>query len=342
MKLLIIGGTVFLGKHLIEAALARGHEVAMFNRGTHDDGMFPEVERLRGDRREDLSALRGRRFDAVIDTCGYVPVTVRASARLLSESAAHYTFISSQSVYASYDVPGMDEMHTVQKLSDEQVREAEAIKPEGNIIAVNYGEMYGGLKALCERVVEEEMPGRALSIRAGLIVGPGDYTDRFTYWVRRVAAGGEVLAPGDADRPVQLVDVRDLAEWLVRMAENRTAGIYNATGPARKLSMQELLEACRSASGSDASFTWVSDDFLKEAEVAGWSEMPLWLPAEDNVVNFFSVDCGKAINAGLTFRPPVETARAILEWDRTRDGELRAGLKLEREMELLRAWHQKQ
>ena len=342
MKLLIIGGTVFLGKRLVEAALARGHEVAMFNRGTRDDGMFPEVERLRGDRREDLSVLRGRRFDAVIDTCGYVPVAVRASARLLSESAEHYTFISSQSVYANYDEPGVDETHAVQKLSDEQVREAEAIKPEGKIIAVNYGEMYGGLKALCERAVEEEMSGRALSIRAGLIVGAGDYTDRFTYWVRRAASGGEALAPGEPERPVQLVDVRDLAEWLVRMAENRTAGIYNATGPAHKLSMRELLEACRSASGSDAGFTWVSDEFLKESEVAGWSEMPLWLDAEHNVANFFSVDCGKAINAGLTFRPLIETARATLEWDRTRDTELRAGLKRERETELLRAWHQKQ
>jgi 2'-hydroxyisoflavone reductase len=344
MKLLIIGGTVFLGKHLVEAALASGHEVKMFNRGVHDDGLFLEVERLRGDRREDLSALRGRRFDAVIDTCGYVPGAVRASARLLSDTVEHYTFISSQSVYANFDVPGVDESHAVQELSDEQVREAEAIKPEGKVIAVNYGEMYGGLKALCERAVEEEMPGRALSIRAGLIVGPGDYTDRCTYWVRRVASGGEVLAPGQPDRPVQFVDVRDLSEWLVRMAENRTAGIFNATGPARKLSMRELLEACRSASGSDASFTWVSDEFLKEAEVAGWSEMPLWLPAEDNVVNFFSLDCSQAINAGLTFRPPVETARATFEWDRTRDDakDLRAGLKREREMELLRAWHQKQ
>lgn len=343
MKLLIIGGTVFLGKHLIEAALARGHEVTMFNRGRRDDGMFPEVERLRGDRRTDLSALEGRSFDAVIDTCGYVPSAVRATARLLADKAEHYTFISSQSVYADFDVPHADESHPVQQLTDEQVREAEAIEPGGNIVAVSYGEMYGGLKALCERAVEAEMPGRALSIRAGLIVGPDDYSDRYTYWVRRVAAGGEVLAPGEPERPVQLVDVRDLADWLVRMAESRRTGIFNATGPDGVLTMREMLEACRSASESDATLTWVTDEFLKEAEVAGWSEMPLWLPPEANVVNFFSVDCRKAFEAGLTFRPPAETARATLEWDRQRDApELRAGLKREREEELLRVWHGKQ
>jgi 2'-hydroxyisoflavone reductase len=341
MKLLILGGTVFLGRHLVEAATARGHEVTIFNRGVHDAGLFPEVERLRGDRREDLSALKGRSFDAVIDTSGYVPGAVRASARLLSETAEHYTFISSQSVYANFDAPNLDETHEVLQLTDEQVREAEAIKPDGNIIAVSYGEMYGGLKARCERVVEEEMPGRALSIRAGLIVGPDDYSDRYTYWVRRVAEGGEALAPGSPERPVQFVDVRDLAEWLVRMSENRVTGVFNATGPDYKLSMQAMLEACRSAAESDASLTWVSDEFLKESEVAGWSEMPLWMPAEDNVVNFFSVDCRKAFDAGLTFRSPVETARATLAWDRTREKELRADLKSERELELLRAWHSK-
>ncbi|MBV9210892.1 MAG: NAD-dependent epimerase/dehydratase family protein [Acidobacteria bacterium] len=342
MKLLILGGTVFLGRHLVEAALARGHEVTIFNRGVHDAGLFAEVERLRGDRREDLSALEGRSFDAVIDTSGYVPGAVRASARLLSENASHYTFISSQSVYENYDAPGLDETHEVQQLTDEQVREAEAIKPEGNVFAVNYGAMYGGLKALCERAVEEEMPGRTLSIRAGLIVGPDDYSDRYTYWVRRVAEGGETLAPGEPSRPVQFVDVRDLSEWLVRMSEERVTGVFNATGPDYKLSMGEMLEACRVAAESDAVFAWVGEEFLKEAEVKGWSEMPLWLPAEDKVENFFSVNCRKAIDAGLTFRSPVETARATLEWDRTREGkELRAGLQRERELELLRAWHSK-
>ncbi len=341
MKILIIGGTVFLGKHVVEAALSRGHEVTTFSRGLHDDGSFPEVEKLRGDRRADLNPLRGRRWDAVIDTCGYVPSAVGASAQILSDAVEHYTFISSQSVYANYDVKGLDENHVVQELTDEQISEAEAIKPDGGIVAVNYGAAYGGLKALCERAAEALMPGRTLNVRAGLIVGPDDYSDRFTYWVRRISQGGEVLAPGNQEQPVQLIDVRDLAEWILNMAERREAGTFNATGPDYKLTMKEMLETCRSASGSDAQFTWVSEEFLKEAKVNGWSEIPLWMHTEDSIVNFFSVDCSKAINAGLKFRPLMETARATLEWDRTRDpdAELRNGLKRDKEIELLEAWH---
>lgn len=340
MKLLILGGTVFLGRHMVEAALARGHEVTLFNRGQHDSGLFPEVEKLRGDRTKDLSALRGRRWDAVIDTSGYLPAAVRASARLLAGAVDHYTFISSQSVYANFDAPGTDESAPVQTLTLEQVREAEQIKLTNPTIAVNYGEMYGGLKALCERAAEEEMSGRALSIRAGLIVGPYDYSDRFTYWVRRVAQGGEVLAPGNADRPVQFVDALDLAEWVVRMAEDRRAGCFNATGPDYRLTMLKMLEGCRSASGSDARFVWVDDQFLKEAEVAGWSELPLWLPEEHRIANFLSVNNSKAIAAGLTFRPLADTVRATLAWDSARppEVELRNGLKRDRETELLRAW----
>ena len=340
MKLLIIGGTVFLGKHVVEAALGRGHEVTTFSRGLHDNELFQGVEKLRGDRRADLSLLRGRRWDAVIDTCGYVPSAVKASAHLLSNAVEHYTFISSQSVYANYDVKGLDESHVVQELTEEQVSQAEAIKAEGGIIAINYGAAYGGLKALCERAAESEMPGRALNVRAGLIVGPDDYSDRFTYWVRRISQGGEVLAPGNQEQPVQLIDVRDLAEWILNMAERREAGTFNATGPDYRLTMKEMLETCKGVSGSDAQFTWVSEEFLKEAKVKGWSEIPLWMLTEDGIENFFSIDCSKAIKAGLKFRPLTETARATLEWDRTRDpdAELRNGLKRDKELELLEAW----
>lgn len=340
MKLLILGGTVFLGKHLVECALARGHKVTTFNRGRHDSEIFSEVEKLHGDRRRDLGKLSGRRWDAVIDTCGYVPGAAHASARLLSESVDHYTFISSQSVYDNFAVGGIDENYPVQNLTESQVQEAESIDPGDGIIAISYGAMYGGLKARCEQAIEEEMPGRSLSIRSGLIVGPNDYSDRFTYWVRRVAEGSEVLSPGAPDSPVQFVDVRDLSEWIVRMAETRQTGIFNATGPDRKMTMRELLETIRDASDSEASFTWVSEQFLKDAKVAGWSELPLWLPSEDNIVNFFSVDCGKAIRCGLTFRLLLETARDTLQWDRSRNTELRAGLALDRENELLRAWHE--
>jgi 2'-hydroxyisoflavone reductase len=343
MKILIIGGTIFLGRHVVEAALSRGHEVTLFNRGVHDDGSFPEVEKLRGDRKEDLSALSGRRWDAVVDTCGYIPGVVRASARLLADAVEHYTFISSQSVYADYNEPNIDESYAVSQLTDEQVREAEAIKPSSATTAVSYGEMYGGLKALCERAVEEEMNGRALNVRAGLIVGPHDYSDRFTYWVQRIGQGGEVLAPGNANQPVQLVDVRDLSEWIVRMAEQRQAGVFNATGPDYKMMLGETLEACRSASGSDAKLTWVSEEFIAEEKIEGWSELPLWNPTDANIGNFFSIDSSKAINAGLSFRPVTETARATLEWDSARDSdvELKAGIKPEREKELLEKWHQR-
>ncbi len=339
MKLLIIGGTVFLGRHLAEIALSKGHDVTIFNRGTRDDAIRPGIERLKGDRRHDLTALLGRRWDAAIDTCGYVPSAVSATTKLLKDSIEHYTFVSSQSVYANYDQTGIDERYEVQELTDDQITQAEAIEPAGKVIAVSYGQMYGGLKALCERAAEIEMPGRTLCIRAGLIVGPLDYSDRFTYWVRRIAAGGEVLVPGKPERPVQLIDVRDLASWMIIMAEKRQAGVFNATGPKSKLSFRKLLNDCRDASNGDARFTWVNDEFIKSMNVSGWSELPLWLPAEDNIDNFFSVNCSKAISQGLSFRPAIETARDTLTWDNVRTGTLNAGLSRERELELLRAWH---
>ena len=292
MKLLILGGTVFVGRHLVHAALAGGHEVTVFNRGQNDAELPTEVERLRGDRDGRLEALRGRRWDAVVDTCGYVPSIVRASAALLADQVEHYTFISSGSVYRDTSVPGVDESDAVGTITDEQLREAERIKPEGGVIARAYGAMYGPLKALCEQAAEECLPGRVLNVRAGLIVGPFDYSDRFTYWPRRVAEGGEVLAPGRPDRQLQFVDVRDLADWIVRMAEARRAGTYNATGPDYVLTMERLLEECRATTGSDARFVWIDDRFLLEAGLTPWAEVPLWIPEEDEVNRYFlAVSC---------------------------------------------------
>lgn len=339
MKLLILGGTVFLGRHLVDSALARGHEVTMFNRGRHNSELFREVEWLQGDRRYDLNKLNSRHWDVVVDTSGYVPSVVRASIQLLSESVEHYTFVSSQSVYANFDISGIDESYPVQELTDDQVREAELIEPGDGITAVRYGAMYGGLKAKCEQAVVDEMPGRSLCIRSGLIVGPNDYSDRFTYWVRRIAEGGEVLAPGDGKSPVQFVDVRDLSDWIVRMAESGRTGTFNATGPDRKMTIQELFEALRDVTNNDANFAWVNEQFLKDRKIAGWTELPLWLPSEDNIVNFFSLACDKAIGCGLIFRPLMETARDTLKWDRSRSTGLQAGLSRDRETELLRAWH---
>jgi 2'-hydroxyisoflavone reductase len=327
MKLLVIGGTVFLGRHVVDAALTAGHEVTLFNRGMHNPDLHPDVEKLRGDRRTDLSALDGRRWDAVVDTCGYFPRVVRMSAEKLAGSVEHYTFVSSLSVYASMAEPGIDESAPVAMLDDPTVEEVT-------------GETYGALKALCEAEVESAMPGRAMIVRAGLIVGPHDPTDRFTYWVHRVAAGGEVLAPGRPDATVSFIDVRDLAEWIVRGSERRVDGTFNATGPGDPCTMERLLESARRASRSDARFTWVDEVFLEREGVAPWQQMPLWLPDDPEHAGFNAVDCSRAIAQGLTFRSVDETVAATLDSDRGRTmapGE-RAGITRERERELLERW----
>ncbi|MBI5876638.1 MAG: epimerase [Chloroflexi bacterium] len=328
MKLLILGGTVFLGRHIVDCALARGHEVTMFNRGKQNADLFPQVEKLRGDRDGQLDALKGRRWDAVIDPSGYLPRVVRQSAELLADAVERYVFISTISVYADYKVNGIDESYPVAKVADETMEDI--------------GKAYGALKALCEQAVERAVPGRVLQVRPGLIVGPNDPTDRFTYWPVRVARGGEMLAPVGPDFPVQAVDVRDLALWTVQMTEQKQTGVYNATGPDYPLTMGTLLDASSAESGSDARVTYVPESFLLEQKVAPWSELPLWLPGKDNA-GILSVSVQKAIAAGLEFRPLRETVRDTLAWERTRPGETelprRAGMKPAREAELLAAWH---
>ncbi len=324
MDLLILGGTRFLGRYLVEAALRDGHGVTLFNRGISDPGLFPEVETIKGDRDGDLSSLRGRRWDAAIDTCGYLPRVVRASAGLLADAVDHYTFVSSISVYAEDIGPGADEDAPVVELEDPTVEHVT-------------GETYGGLKALCERAAEEEMPGRVLNVRPGLISGPHDPTDRFTYWPRRVAGGGEVLSPDRPEHQVQYIDVRDLASWMVKMAAGCQTGTYNATGPDYILQMGKLLEECEAIGGGGAEFVWVSEEFLEENGVEPFTEMPLWVPRE--YAGMMEVDCGRAIGAGLTFRPVSETVRDVLEWDARRTGsDPAAGLETGRERELLSAW----
>jgi 2'-hydroxyisoflavone reductase len=336
MRILILGGTVFLGRHLVETALANGHQVTIFNRGQHNPDSYPEVEKLCGDRTGDVEALRGRRWDAAIDTCGYLPGVVKKSAELLANAVEHYTFISSVSVYASFDLAGTDESATVKTITSEQVNDAEKIDAGERATALSYGPLYGGLKALCEQAAEAAMPGRVLNVRAGVLVGPYDYSDRFTYWVHRVAQGGEVLAPGLPTRRVRVIDARDLAEWIIRMAEMRQTGIYNATGAEDGLTMGRLLEECRTVSGSTATFTWTSEEFLLAQKVSAWSEMPLWIPEDYNGI--FLVNNDQAITDGLTFRPLSYTIRDTLTWDASRsaDMERRVGLKPVREQELLK------
>lgn len=340
MKLLILGGTRFLGRHIVAAALQRGHEVTLFNRGTQPF-VSSTVETIVGDRHGDLAELRGRCWDAVIDTSGYLPRTVRTAAEVLSDAVERFVFVSSQSVYADVGVRGVDETHPVKTLTSEELEHAYSMDTSGN---PQYGALYGGLKALCEQAANEVMPGRVLTVRPGLIVGPYDYTDRFTYWVMRVARGGEVLAPGRPQRPVQLIDARDLAEWIVALAEQKQQGVFNANCPPEKQTMASVLESCKLVSASDATFTWVSESFLRDEGVMAWSDMPLWLPEEDapQLAGFMFVNCDRAFAAGLTIRPLNDTIRDTLDWARTelQNQPLKAGIDAERERELLRRWHE--
>jgi nucleoside-diphosphate-sugar epimerase len=303
VQLLIVGGTGFLGRYLSEQALARGHALTLFNRGLTAPELFPGAEHLRGDRRAgDTEALAGRRFDAAIDTCGYLPREVEALTAVLSATLRQYAFVSSLSVYPDPAASGIDESAPVATLAGpvhDQPRDGS----------------YGALKALCERAVEARMPGRALVVRPGLIAGPRDPTDRFTYWPRRVAEGGRVLG-ARAEQPVQFIDVRDLATWILDSVEAGRGGTYNVTGPATRLTMAGVFEACREASGSDAEPVWAGDRLLRANGVEPWSELPLWLTA--SYEGFFEVDCSKAISERLRFRPLAETISDTLDWDASR------------------------
>ncbi|MCK4412519.1 MAG: epimerase [Candidatus Eisenbacteria sp.] len=322
MRLLILGGTIFLGRHLAEAALQGGHEVTLFHRGRHNPHLFPKATHLHGDRDGDLHALAAGEWDAVVDTSGYLPRLVRDSARLLSGRVGHYTFVSSISVYRDPAARDVDETAPLVALEDQSTEQLTA-------------ETYGPLKALCEQAAEGELPGRTLIVRPGLIVGPHDLSDRFTYWPRRVTHGGSILAPGRPGRSVQIIDVRDLAAWLLVMSTTGRTGVYNATGPEKPLTMEEVLETCREASDSVGEFVWVTDEFLLRHGVVPFTEMPLWIPhAEDRI------DCRRAIRAGLAFRPLRKTAWETVAWDLSRPPgtELRAGLGADREIALLQAW----
>jgi 2'-hydroxyisoflavone reductase len=328
MNILILGGTIFLGRHLVDAALVQGHTVTLFNRGKTNSDLYPEVEKLRGDRTniEDLQSLRDRHWDAVIDTCGYFPHIVQLSAQALADSVERYVFISSISVYGEPPTtPGIDENAPVSQLS-------------GKYLADYADESYGNRKALCEQVIENELPGRTLNIRPGLIVGPYDPSDRFTYWPGRLQRGGTVLAPGRPDAPVQIIDVRDLAEWTIRMVEDKQAGIFNATGPEVPLNMREVLEICRQVAGSPAEFVWVDDEFLLAQGVTPFTDLPLWLPGAASAM--MQVSVAKTLAAGLTFRPLEKTVADTLAWDNSRPMYSKPlnGISIERESELLELW----
>lgn len=326
MNLLILGGTRFLGRHVALEALRRGHAVSLFNRGNNAVPELAACESLKGDRDESLAALDGRRWDAVVDTCGYFPRQVRATAGALADRVGFYAFISSISVYRLEKETGIDEGGPLGEHPD--------LEAQREIT----GENYGPLKVACECAAEAAMPGRVAQVRAGLIVGPHDPTDRFTYWVRRGAEPGPILAPVGPTVPVQFIDVRDIAAFTLDLAEKRAAGIFNTTGPAQgTATLGEILDAAQGAASVRGEVRWLSEQFLEENNVAPWSELPLWIPGEMGRA-FSTVSVAKAVAAGLRTRGVAETVADTLAWDRTRGkalADFKAGLKRAREAELL-------
>jgi 2'-hydroxyisoflavone reductase len=338
MRILILGGTGFTGPYQVRYALDRGHKVTTFNRGKTHPGELPaEVEQLIGDRNGKLDALKNRQWDVVIDNPTTLPAWVRDAAQILKGNVERYVFISTISVYAGYPAAGVDENSSLLKYDgpDAYKETLEAMRAGGF-------KTYGPLKVLSEKEAEKSFPGKTLIIRPGLIVGPRDETDRFTYWPVRIDRGGEVLAPGNPDDPVQFIDARDLAEWTIRMAENRETGIYNATGPAKPLGVRGMLDQIKDAEKSNATFTFVPLDFLKQKDIAAWSEMPVWAGDE---LGLSRTKIEKALAKGLTFRSLGGTARDTLAWFKSlpkdRQSKLRAGLTPEREAEVLTTWHQR-
>jgi 2'-hydroxyisoflavone reductase len=334
LRILILGGTGFTGPYQVRYALSRGHKVTTFNRGKTHPGELPkEVEQLVGDRNGQLDALRDRQWDVAIDNPTTLPAWVRDAAQILKGNVERYVFISTISVYAD-TAQGVDETAPLAKYDgpDPYKETIEAVKASGY-------KTYGPLKALSEKEAEKWFAGKTLIVRPGLIVGPRDETDRFTYWPVRIDRGGEVMAPGKPSDPVQFIDARDLAEWTIRMAENRETGIYNATGPAKPLEISAMLDGVKDALHSSAKFTWLPAEFLKQQNVEAWSDMPVWAGDE---LGLARTKIARALAKGLTFRPLAETARDTLAWFKSlpqdRQSKLRAGLTPEREAEVLAQW----
>jgi len=336
LQILVLGGTGFLGPHFVEAARTKGHKLTLFNRGktnpTRFSGdEFKDIEQLHGDRKADVRALQGkRRWDAVLDTSAYIPADVARSTKLLGERIDQYLIVSTISVYAKMDTPNQDESAPLIVLPDPTVTEVT-------------GDTYGGLKALSEQAALQQMPGRVTVVRPGLIVGPGDNTDRFTYWPARADRGGEILGPGSATDPTQFIDVRDLAAFLLHLLEQRTYGTFNADAPGGKLTMGELIATSQRVSGTPSTVTWVPATFLEAQNVSAWQDMPVWIPPEGEYAGFGRVSSFKAQAAGLTYRPLETTVRDTLAYWKALPAERRsnpkAGLSMVREAEVLQAWH---
>ena len=325
MRTLILGGTQFLGRHFVDAAKSRGWAITLFNRGQTNAALYPELEQLRGNRDPQidpgLAALEGRSWDIIVDPSGYVPRLVNASLDALATSG-YYCFISSISVYSDFATPGQDESAPLGEVDDPTTEEWA-------------GPAYGPLKVLCENAVRAARPNSHVNVRAGLIIGPHDPTERYTYWVRRIARGGEVLAPVGPDYPVQAIHARDIAEWSLEMATGQRNGTFNVTSAVYPLG--ELLETAKRETGSDARFTYVSEEFLLEQAVGAWMELPLWMPTA--MAGLMQTSVAAAQGAGLRERPLAQTIRETLAWAReTPPVSADVGLTPEREAALLAAW----
>jgi 2'-hydroxyisoflavone reductase len=333
LRMLMLGGTGFLGPAEVEYALARGHSVTLFNRGRTNPQLFPDTEKLVGDRATgDLAALQGHTWDAVLDTSANVATWVRDSSAALKDSVGRYLFVSSISAHTDNGTRGQTEDGPVFSSADYE----DVVRRNAGM-----GEAFGPNKAEAERIVHATFGERGLVVRPGLIVGPRDNSDRFTYWPVRIDRGGEVLAPGDGTDRAQIVDVRDLGRFLVHLVEQQASGTYNAVGPRAPMTMAEMLNGIRAVTPSDASLTWVAADFLREHEVGAWMEMPVWVYPGPDTRGFMEWDCTKAIAAGLEFRPLADTARDTLAWWKARGPDapaLRTGLAPEKEARILAAW----
>ena len=344
LKILVLGGTGLIGPPLVEYAIARGHEVTLFNRGKTNADLFPNLEKLKGDRNDDITALEaevaaGRRWDAVVDNTASIPRWVTESAGLLAKAANYYLYTSSISAYADSSIPNADETAPVGQISPED--EAKVLTTKDIT-----GENYGPLKARCEAEARRAFTDQhTCVVRPGLIVGPGDYSDRFSYWPVRIYKGGEVMAPGNPSDPVQFIDARDLGEWYIRLIESGTTGTFNGVGPRSPMSVSGMLYGIRATVDNDISFTWVDADFLAEHEVQPWMHMTVWVPPTEEYAGFSTSNIDRAIEAGLTFRPLADTTVATMEYWNSLDEERRekpkAGCPAELEKKVLKAWHSK-
>jgi 2'-hydroxyisoflavone reductase len=333
LRILVLGGTGFIGPYHVQYALDRGHTVSMFNRGRTNPQLFPTVEKLIGDRNNDLKALEGREWDVVIDNSATNPAWVELSASLLSKRVKRYVFTSTRSVYQDTSRVPMTVDAPVFTRENTRVEEGRPLP-------------YGLAKAESEKVAHKHFPGRALVVRPSLIVGPGDLTDRFTYWPVRLERGGEVLCPGDGTDRVQVIDARDLCEWMIRLCEQEVVGTYNGLGPKNGYSVAEMLYGMKAVTTSDCTYTWVDTDFLYANQVRGYQELPVWMPSRGGREGFARFDISREIALGLTFRPLAVTTKDTLDYYHAqppeRQAQLRAGLKPEREAEVLRLWHARQ